>query len=688
MVEVQQRTAARPAAPDFLAGGSEMGRRIRDKDWSNHPLGNPRDWPAPLQAALRIVLASRHALALWWGVDCALFFNDACRPLVGDPDCALGEPVPASWLEASTRLSVREADGSLAQYALAPNPVPGEGGNIGGVLCTFVRVSEVERDLAERVELLTRMHDLALRLGGIQEPEPSLQAILDTAVEAQKADFGLLWLHDRDSGALVVRASRNFDATALQFFSRVMPGPGGGAAGNAFAQNRRWIIEDVDADPGFEPFRKGAHDAGFRSIHSTPIVTRSGQLLGVISVHFARKPRPTPQDMQIADVCARHAADVIEAFEAKAALLRNEHELRELDRRKNEFLATLAHELRNPLAPLRNGLEVLRLAGGNAAMGEKARSMMERQLGQLVRLVDDLLDMSRVSRGKIELRREDVEISAVLGNALETSQPLIAERGHELVTRIPDEGVMVHADVTRLSQVFWNLLNNAARYTQPGGRIELEVQQLDGDVEVAVRDNGIGIPPEMRERIFEIFTQVERSVEKSQGGLGIGLSIARRLVEMHGGTIRVSSEGAGRGAEFVVRLPMNVPRARRILVADDDPDAATTLAILLETAGNVVRVANDGQAAIEVAAEFAPDVVLLDISMPRLNGYDACQRIRELPSCSGSYVVALTGWSLDRDRRRANEAGFDCHLVKPVEPETLMKLVRGIPGKEARTAAA
>jgi signal transduction histidine kinase/ActR/RegA family two-component response regulator len=688
MLEVQERSAARTASPDFLAGGADMGRRMREKDWSQHPLGNPRDWPGPLQAALRIVLASRQPLALWWGADCALFFNDACRPLVeGDPDRALGAPVPASWLEVSTRLSAQETDG-IAHYALAPNPVPGEGGNIGGVLCTFVRIPEVERELAERVELLTRMHDLALRLGGIPEPGPSLQAILDTAVEAQKADFGLVWLHDRESGALVVRASRNFGPEALQFFSRVMPGPGGGSAGNAYAQNRRWVIEDVDADPGFEPFRQGAHAAGFRSIHSTPIVTRAGHLLGVISVHFARKPRPTAQDMQIADVCARHAADVIEAFEAKAALVRNEHELRELDRRKNEFLATLAHELRNPLAPLRNGLEVLRLAGNNPAMGEKARSMMERQLVQLVRLVDDLLDMSRVSRGKIELRREEVEISAVLRNALETSQPLIAERGHELVTRIPAEGVLVNGDVTRLSQVFWNLLNNAARYTQPRGRIELEVTPLDGAVEVAVRDNGIGIPPEMRERIFEIFTQVERPVEKSQGGLGIGLSIARRLVEMHGGTIRVASEGDGRGAEFVVRLPTNLPRARRILVVDDDPDAAYTLAVLLENAGNVVRVANDGQAAIDVAAEFGPDVVLLDISMPRLNGYDACQRIRELPSCSGSYLVALTGWALDRDRRRATDAGFDCHLVKPVEPEALMKLVRELPGKEARAPAA
>ena len=688
--EVTQRPPAVAAAAEFLAGGGEMGRRMRDKDWSQHPLGAPHQWPAPLQGALRILLASRQPLAVWWGADCALFFNDACQPLVGgDAAGALGAPVPQAWLD-SARLSTEAPEGGELHYALASNPIPGEHGSLGGVLCAFVDVS--------RVETLTRLHDLALRLGGMESLKPSLQAILDTAVEGQGADFGLVWLLDKASGALVVGASRNFDEQALQYFSRVTPGPAGGAAGNAFAQRRRWIIEDVDQDPGFEPFRSGAHAAGFRSIHSTPIVTRSGELLGAISVHFANKPRPSSRDMQVADVCARHAADMIESVRNQEALRESERELRELDQRKDEFLATLAHELRNPLAPLRNGLEVLRLAGSNPQTAEKARGMMERQLVQMVRLVDDLLDVSRVSRGKIELRREEVELATVLRSAIETSQPLIDDRGHELRTSIPAEGIRVNADVTRLSQVFWNLLNNAAKYTEPGGIIELSVQPADGEVEIAVRDNGIGIPRDMQSQVFDIFTQVDRTLEKSQGGLGIGLSIAKRLVEMHGGSIAVKSDGYARGTEFVVRLPArlsaapprveppaqgaSVPRGgRRVLIAEDNTDSAITLAILLEAAGNEVRVAHDGAAAIEIAAEFAPEVVLLDIGMPRLNGYDACRVIRAQPACAGAFIVALTGWGQLEDRRRAESVGFDCHLVKPVEPAALEQLIRELPAR-------
>jgi PAS domain S-box-containing protein len=375
-----------------------------------------------------------------------------------------------------------------------------------------------------------------------------------------------------------------------------------------------------------------------------------------------------------------------------------EHELRELDQRKNEFLATLAHELRNPLAPLRNGLEVLRIAHDNKPMAEKARAMMQRQLQQMVRLVDDLLDVSRVSRGKIELRRDNVELAAVLRNAMETSQPLMIERGHELIARLPRDKIVVYADMTRLSQVFWNLLNNAAKYTEVGGRIELDVAMIDGNVSVTVRDNGIGIPAEMHARVFDIFTQVDRSLEKAQGGLGIGLSIARRLVEMHGGRVTVQSEGHGKGSAFTVTLPAAVvpsgaeipsgsaaaagvtPMAcRRILIADDNTDSATTLSIMLEMLGNEVRVAHDGEQAVRAAQEFLPDAILLDIGMPKMNGYDACSKLRTLPETASAYMVALTGWGQEEDKNRAKAAGFDHHMVKPVEPALLEKLIAELP---------
>jgi len=321
---------------------------------------------------------------------------------------------------------------------------------------------------------------------------------------------------------------------------------------------------------------------------------------------------------------------------------------------------------------------------------------MERQLRQMVRLVDDLLDVSRVSRGKIELKLEDIELASVLRNALETSQPLMAEHRHEVVSRIPAQPIILRGDLTRLSQVFWNLLNNAAKYTEPGGRIVLDVRPGDGHVEVSVKDTGIGIPPDMLARVFDIFTQVDRSLEKSQGGLGIGLSIAKRLVEMHGGSIVARSEGHGRGSEFVVRLPARIgaslrpsadasfaaaaPRVRhRILVADDNADSASTLSLMLEVLGNEVFVAHDGVEALDLARRHRPQAILLDIGMPRMNGYDACARIREQPWGREPLIVALTGWGQEEDKNRSKAAGFDRHLVKPVEPAMLEKILEALP---------
>ena len=369
-------------------------------------------------------------------------------------------------------------------------------------------------------------------------------------------------------------------------------------------------------------------------------------------------------------------------------------DLSDADRRKDEFLATLAHELRNPLAPIRNGLAVLRLSGDSAESVAQTRVMMERQLAHLVRLVDDLLDVSRISQGKVELRREPVSLAAVIANAVETSRPSIEAGGHQLDVRVPREPVHVEGDETRLAQVFANLLNNAAKYSEQGKRIELDAALEGPEVVVRVRDAGVGIPAEMLSRIFELFTQVDRSLERAQGGLGIGLTLVQRLVEMHGGSVEAHSDGAGRGSEFIVRLPAGEPpaspgaprsvespaasvRPLRILVADDNEDSAASLAMVLEIAGHTVRMANDGEQAVAVAADFRPDVVLLDIGMPRLNGYEACRRILEQPSNGQAVLIALTGWGQDEDRRRSLEAGFHHHLVKPVDPATLARLLAG-----------
>jgi two-component system CheB/CheR fusion protein len=372
-----------------------------------------------------------------------------------------------------------------------------------------------------------------------------------------------------------------------------------------------------------------------------------------------------------------------------------QEQLREADRRKNEFLATLAHELRNPLAPVRNALQVLRLAGDSGATAEQAREMMERQVRQMVRLVDDLLDVSRITRGKVELRKERVDLARAVAAAVETSGPLIESRGHQLSVELPPEPVWLEADPTRLAQVLANLLNNAAKYTEKGGHIWLTAAREPGAVVVRVRDDGIGIPAGMLPRIFEMFLQVDGRSQSSQGGLGIGLTLVKSLVEMHGGAVEARSEGPGRGSEFAVRLPVPAEPARQapqpgtteevpcpsrfgILVVDDNRDSAESMALILRFLGHDVRTAHDGQAAVEAAAEYRPDVVLLDIGLPKMNGYDAARRIREQPGGARPVLVAMTGWGQEEDRLRAKEAGFDHHLVKPVEPRALQDLLAGL----------
>ncbi len=369
------------------------------------------------------------------------------------------------------------------------------------------------------------------------------------------------------------------------------------------------------------------------------------------------------------------------------------------DRRKDEFLATLAHELRNPLAPIRNGLQILQLAGNDAASAEHARSMIDRQLSQLVRLVDDLMDVSRISRGKIELRPEWVPLATVIQSAIETSRPLIEQMGHTLTVSIPEQPLIVNADLTRLAQVFLNLLNNAAKYSDPNGHIWLTVERQGSDVVVSIRDQGIGISPDQVNHIFEMFSQVERSLEKSQGGLGIGLTLVKRLVEMHGGTIEAHSAGLGHGSEFTIRLPIVVEAMRtsapheersaalssqlRILIVDDNRDGADSMAMMLKVMGNETRTAYDGLAAVAEAEAFQPDVVMLDIGMPKLNGYDACRQIRALAGGHKVIMIAQTGWGQVEDRQRTHEAGFDFHLVKPVDPLDLMKLLHGLTAARA-----
>jgi PAS domain S-box-containing protein len=374
---------------------------------------------------------------------------------------------------------------------------------------------------------------------------------------------------------------------------------------------------------------------------------------------------------------------------------RVEEALQDADRRKNDFLATLAHELRNPLAPIGNAVQVLVMRGGVHPETQWARNLIARQTKQLARLVDDLLDISRITQDKLELRREPVELARIVQSAVETSRPLIDDGGHDLTLSLPEEPIRLNADLTRVAQVLSNLLNNAARHSDPGGRISLRVERDGADAVIRVSDTGVGIPAPMLSRIFEMFVQDERSRERPGGGLGVGLALARRLVAMHDGTITAHSDGPGTGSEFVVRLPVHVEastgtrtdedndhrlvRSRlRILVVDDNHDSVESLSMLLRMTGNDIRGAHDGLEAIEVAAGFRPDVVLLDIGLPRLNGYETARRLRAQDWGKQIVLIALTGWGQETDRRESFQAGFDHHLVKPVDPRRLMRLLANL----------
>jgi PAS domain S-box-containing protein len=384
--------------------------------------------------------------------------------------------------------------------------------------------------------------------------------------------------------------------------------------------------------------------------------------------------------------------DISDQRELEQRLRESVERLAETDRRKDEFLATLAHELRNPLAPILSAAQFLHLNAALEPPLQRARDIIERQALHMGRLVDDLLDLARISRGQVTLRRSLVSLQQAITAAVEASEPHLEAAGHELRKDMPDEAVCVDGDFTRLSQVVGNLLGNAIKYTPPGGTISVALEHDAADAVIRVRDSGVGIRADMTERIFDMFTQAETSLERSQGGLGIGLTLARQLVEMHGGTLHAHSAGAGQGSEFVVRLPLRacstpaVPAQREgrgagptrplhILVADDSEDAALSLAMLLELHGHEVRTVHDGAAAVAAVAESMPDVVLLDIGMPRMNGYEAARRIRSLPGGDVVRLVALTGWGQAEDRRRTHEAGFDAHVTKPVAFEELQRLL-------------
>ncbi|GAC1538864.1 MAG: hypothetical protein NVS2B9_05600 [Myxococcales bacterium] len=406
--------------------------------------------------------------------------------------------------------------------------------------------------------------------------------------------------------------------------------------------------------------------------------------------YFDFVAQPTRDARGQVDGILLHAVEVTESVRARREVEALADKLRAADHSKDEFLAMLAHELRNPLAPIVTALQLMNVRG-NAEAAVRERNIIERQVHNLTRIVDDLLDVSRITRGVIDLRREPVELSAVVERAVEIAQPLVLARRHQLRVTVPREGLQLDADPIRMAQVIANLLNNAAKYTDPGGTLEVEGLREDGEVVLRVRDNGQGIEPERVNAMFELFVQGDRSLDRAQGGLGIGLTLARRLVQLHGGTLQAKSAGPGRGSEFTVRLPANpspkedaraaasaaapAKRRNRVLVVDDNVDAGELLVEALVQAGHEVRLESEGESALGLLSRFVPDVVLLDLGLPGMDGLEVARRLRAHPALSRLRIIAITGYGQDADRARTAEAGIDEHMVKPVDLEQLLEAV-------------
>jgi signal transduction histidine kinase len=564
-------------------------------------------------------------------------------------------------------------------------------------ITALVRERERAEEAIRRELKDTRLlRDVAARMIGDDDSSALFDEILAAAMTITEADAGTIQILDQASNTLTFLASRGFTPGISQHFTRVSA-ESESPCGVALARGERAFVEFTDNRNDAPDSSNRLHfEHGLRCAQSTPLLSRSGRPLGMFSTHWRTSRSLTEREVRFLDLLGRQAADLIERSEAREALRASERELREADRRKDEFLAVLAHELRNPLVPIRTGVELLKRVSEQPGLVEKIRPMMDRQVRHMVRLIDDLLDVSRIATGKIALQRQPVILATLVGNVVEAHRSAISAAGLELEMVLDDPHRLIEVDPTRFSQVIGNVLHNAIKFTPAGGRISISTReerlQTSADQQLVLRiaDTGIGIDKAQLPAIFGLFTQVHANSSAQYGGLGIGLALARKLVELHGGSIIAASAGAGQGTEFTVRIPVILPPVesvaspapttrldgQRVLIVDDNVDAADSMALFVAQLGAEVRVSYDGTSALERLREFDPSLILLDIGMPGIDGYQTCEQIRRERGALVR-IVAITGWGQEEDRRRAAKAGFDAHLTKPVNPQHLVELAIG-----------
>ncbi len=594
-------------------------------------------------------------------------------------------------------------DGRRVPISLAVSAILDTSGEVIGASKIARNVSErqqaeralraSEQRLWNEAYALERMNEWSTRVWRSQGLGDGLQLILDAVIELLNADKGAAQLLD-EVGRLRIAAQRGFDAASLHYLRQLSTGDGP-TAGQAPGQHERIIIDDIDGEivdvdsaRGFAAQRELARRAGCRALLWTPLIGFDGTLLGALSLQFQAAHRPSEAELRRLDLFLLQACDFIQRCGMEQELRAREDALRDADRQKDEFLALLAHELRNPLAPICNAAEVLarRLAASPEAQAGVA--VIRRQAAQLTRLVDDLLDVARVTQGRIELKRATVEVASAVAQGLESVESLLQEKRQQIGVTASAEPLYVRADFARLVQCMGNLLTNAIKYTDPGGRIRLEIRAEGKSAVIEVSDSGVGIAPEQLARIFQLFVQGERTLDRAQGGLGIGLPVVKKLMEMHGGSVSARSAGIGRGATFELRLPLvSAPvtsesasqssdsAPKRIFIVDDNPDGAHSLALLLQLEGHEAQAVLSSREALERIEAFRPDVALLDIGLPGMNGYELLQRLRELPTLQPTTFVAVTGYGQPGDRERIRAAGFRAHLIKPVNMAELLGIL-------------